>query len=57
MSRRLYERRELMEKIRELIPNAILEMDNRGQAVIYTGLYHEDIDHLTDEEPERVGGQ
>ncbi len=44
-----------MEKIRELIPNAILEMDNRGQAVIYTGLYYDDnIDHFTDEEPERV---
>ena len=28
-----------MGKIRELIPNAIFEMDNRRQVVIYTGLF------------------
>jgi hypothetical protein len=53
---KIYERNTLMAKIRKIIPNAILEMDNRGQAVIYTGLYHEDRDRLTDEEPEQDGG-
>ena len=57
MSKKLYNRSELWDRIQEIIPHAVFETDNHGQLVIYTGLYYKDIDHLTDEEPERAGGQ